>query len=58
MKTHTEYLTFRTRKKREYINITGQVAQALERSGIREGMALFQPCISPPASGSMTPKMG
>ena len=40
MKTHTEYLTFRTRKKREYINITGQVAQALEHSGIDEGMAL------------------
>jgi secondary thiamine-phosphate synthase enzyme len=40
MKFHTEYLTFNTKNKREYINITGDVEQILRRSGIQEGMAL------------------
>lgn len=40
MKFHTEYLTFRTRKHREYIHITPQVEAAVRKSGIREGMVL------------------
>jgi secondary thiamine-phosphate synthase enzyme len=40
MRFHTEYLTFRTKNHREYINITPQVESALEKSGIREGMIL------------------
>jgi len=40
MKAHTEYLTFNTKKHREYVHITPQVEAALERSGVREGMAL------------------
>jgi secondary thiamine-phosphate synthase enzyme len=40
MKFHTEYLTFRTKRHREYINITQQVEAALKKSGIREGMVL------------------
>ena len=40
MKSHTEYLTFRTRQHREYINITREVEAALKKSGIREGMIL------------------
>jgi secondary thiamine-phosphate synthase enzyme len=40
MRFHTEYLTFRTRKHREYINITPQVEAALSKSGIRDGMIL------------------
>ena len=36
MKSHTEYLTFNTRKQREYINITGQVEAALRKSGVRD----------------------
>jgi secondary thiamine-phosphate synthase enzyme len=40
MKFHTEYLTFHTKNKREYINITAEVERILRRSGIREGMAL------------------
>lgn len=40
MRFHTEYLTFRTPKHREYINITPQVEGALSASGIREGMIL------------------
>jgi secondary thiamine-phosphate synthase enzyme len=40
MKFHTEYLTFNTKKHREYIHITPQVESALKKSGIREGMVL------------------
>lgn len=40
MKFHTEYLTFNTKKHREYINITDQVSAIVERSGINEGMVL------------------
>ncbi len=40
MKFHTEYLTFKTKRHREYINITGDVEAALRKSGIREGMIL------------------
>lgn len=40
MKFHTEYLWFNTEKRREYINITGEVEKALQKSGIKEGMIL------------------
>lgn len=40
MKFHTEYLWFNTKKHREYINITGEVAAAVKKSNIREGMVL------------------
>ena len=40
MKFYTEYLTFRTAKHREYLNITPQVQSVLEKSGIREGLIL------------------
>jgi len=40
MKTHTEYHWFNTTKKREYINITDKVEDALIKSGIEEGMAI------------------
>ena len=40
MRSHTEYLTFKTAKHREFINITAQVEAALGKSGIREGMIL------------------
>jgi len=40
MKSYTDYLWFNTKKRREYINITDEVEQALEKSGIREGLAL------------------
>jgi secondary thiamine-phosphate synthase enzyme len=40
MKFHTEYLSFRTKRHREYINITPQVQSALGKSGIRDGMIL------------------
>jgi secondary thiamine-phosphate synthase enzyme len=40
MKFHTEYLTFHTKKHREYINITQQVETALRKSGVKDGMIL------------------
>ena len=40
MKFHTEYLTFHTRKHREYVHITPQVEAAVATSGIRDGMVL------------------
>jgi len=40
MKFHTEHLTFRTKRQREYLNITREVEAALRKSGIREGMIL------------------
>ena len=40
MKTHTKYLWFNTVKRREYVNITDEVVQAVRDSGIREGMCL------------------
>lgn len=40
MKAHTEYLTFNTKKHREYINITEEVNAVVEHSKINEGMVL------------------
>ncbi len=40
MESHTEYLTFNTKKHREYVHITPQVEAAVQRSGVREGMVL------------------
>ncbi len=40
MKVHTEYLTFKTKRHREYINLTDEVEKTLRKSGIREGMIL------------------
>jgi len=40
MKSHTEYLTFNTKKHREYVHITPDVEAIVQRSGVREGMAL------------------
>jgi secondary thiamine-phosphate synthase enzyme len=40
MRFHTEYLTFNTQQHRQYINITVEVAAALHKSGVQEGMVL------------------
>ena len=40
MKHLTEYLVFNTKNKIEFVNITDQVEEAVERSGIKEGIAL------------------
>lgn len=40
MKSHTAYLTFNTKSRREYINITRDVESELKKSGIKEGLCL------------------
>ncbi len=40
MKSYREELTFETRTRRAYINITPQVEAALKKSGIKEGLCL------------------
>ncbi len=40
MKAFTEYLYFHTKKRQELLNITGQVEEALSKSGINEGLCL------------------
>ena len=40
MTVHTDYLWFNTKKRREIIRITEEVAAIVKRSGVREGMAL------------------
>jgi secondary thiamine-phosphate synthase enzyme len=40
MKSYRKELWFNTKKRREYINITPQVEQALQESGIKEGLVL------------------
>ncbi len=40
MKAHTEYLWFETKKRREYINITTKVEEAVRKSAVQEGFVL------------------
>jgi secondary thiamine-phosphate synthase enzyme len=40
MRFHTEYLTFNTRHREEFVNITTQVESAIRKSGVKEGMVL------------------
>jgi secondary thiamine-phosphate synthase enzyme len=40
MKAITEYRWFQTKRQREYINVTDDVAGVVEKSGVREGMVL------------------
>ncbi len=40
MKTHTEYLWFCTKKRHEFINISDEVDRVVQRSGIKDGLAL------------------
>lgn len=40
MKTHTEYLTFHTQKKRELVHLTPKLEPILAKSGVSEGLML------------------
>lgn len=40
MKSFTEYLTFTTKSRRDYINITDTIEDLLKKSGIKEGLCL------------------
>ena len=43
MKSHRKTLTFHTKTRRAFINITPDVEEALKESGIQEGMVLVNP---------------
>ncbi|MGE0496170.1 MAG: secondary thiamine-phosphate synthase enzyme YjbQ [Vulcanimicrobiota bacterium] len=40
MKSFREYLWFETPNRRDYVNITGQVAECVRKSGVQEGLCL------------------
>jgi secondary thiamine-phosphate synthase enzyme len=40
VKTHTDYLWFNTKQRREFVRITDEVARIVKASGVKEGMAL------------------
>ena len=40
MRSHTEYLTFNTKKHREYVHITPQVEGIVKKSGVQDGIVL------------------
>jgi len=40
MKTHTEYIVINTEKEKEIVNITNKVQEAVEKSGVKEGIVL------------------
>ena len=40
MKTHTEYLVMNTKNKKELVNITDKVEEAVKKSGVKEGFCL------------------
>ena len=40
MKTHTSYIKINTKTRKEIVNITSQVEEELEKSGIKEGIIL------------------
>ncbi len=43
MKSHTEYMTFTTRKRYEMVHITQQVEQIVRNSGIDDGLCFVSP---------------
>jgi secondary thiamine-phosphate synthase enzyme len=40
MKSHTQYLIFKTKNRQEFLNITPQVEEVIVESGIKEGLCL------------------
>ena len=40
MRTHTDYLFFNTKQRREMVRITDEVAEIVRKSGVRDGMVL------------------
>jgi secondary thiamine-phosphate synthase enzyme len=43
MKSHTEYLRFETRKRREMVHITPQIEDIVRKSGVRDGLCFVSP---------------
>ena len=40
MRSHTVYKTFQTSQRREFVRITEDVQEAVDESGVQEGMVL------------------
>ncbi|MBL7156769.1 MAG: YjbQ family protein [Candidatus Omnitrophica bacterium] len=40
MKSHSEYLWFNTKTRRDFINITPKIEESLRKSGVKEGFCL------------------
>jgi thiamine phosphate synthase YjbQ (UPF0047 family) len=40
MKSHTDYMTFETERRREFVRITDDVQRAVDTAGVAEGMVL------------------
>lgn len=43
MKAYTEYLSFKTKKRREMIHITPEVEDIVRKSGVRDGLCFVSP---------------
>jgi len=43
MKSHTEYLVFETRERKEMVHITDLVEQVVKRSGVQDGLCFVSP---------------
>ena len=43
MKSHTEYLVFQTKRRREIVHITEEVEQVVRRSGVKDGLCFVSP---------------
>ena len=43
MKSHTEYMVFETKKRREMVHITNEVEQIVKRSGVKDGLCFVSP---------------
>lgn len=43
MKAFTEYLWFNTEKRTDFLNITGDVEEVVEKSGVKDGLVLVNP---------------
>ena len=52
MKSYREELTFETKTRRAYINITQQVEAAVKKSGVKEGLCLVKSQTSGAASSA------
>jgi secondary thiamine-phosphate synthase enzyme len=43
MKVYTEYLSFKTKKRREIVHITPEVEEIVRKSGVRDGLCFVSP---------------
>ena len=43
MKAYTEYLSFKTKKRREIVHITSEVEDIVRKSGVRDGLCFVSP---------------